>query len=132
MMKQLIANSSLNSQPDWILKFLNRAVKNFNDYKTKPETFFDEKFAKAGLTFHSKPFFHQKVCTYLCLKEKNFMLLADPGAGKSKVMLDAAHWLIGAKQIKKVLVLIPNVVNIPSWGKQIVEHRPELRFMPLL
>lgn len=129
-MKHVIGQLLPGEQP-WVGKFLNRPLKDYESYKKKSRKFYEDKFAEIGVTFHTKPFFHQLVCSYLALKEKQFMNLVDVGLGKSAISL---YVIYGAKKMglgHKALVLVPNLINIPSWKEEVKIHRPELKFVGL-
>jgi SNF2 family DNA or RNA helicase len=50
----------------------------------------------------------------------------DLGLGKTKTALDSIRWLKHAGRIHRVLVLVPNVVNLEGWRLEIAKHAPDL------
>jgi len=129
-MKHKLGELFPGEQP-WIGKFLNRPLNDFESFKKKARKFYEEKFDSIGVKFHVKPFFHQLVCAYLALKEKKFIHLVDVGLGKTQITLTVIY---GAKKMgigHKTLVLVPNLINIPSWEDEVEAHRPELKFIGL-
>lgn len=62
------------------------------------------------------PFKHQLAAIYLGLCFEGFLFFLDMGTGKTGVALNLiqirkTHW----KQVKKTLVVVPNVVNVENW-----------------
>ena len=129
-MKHKIGELLPGEQP-WVGHYLNRAVRNYESYKKQSADYYKAKFEEIGLKFHVEPFFHQLVCAYLILKEKKFMLLADVGLGKSAAALTAIYGAKLMKQGHHTLILVPNLINIPSWKAEVEQHRPELSFIGL-
>jgi len=77
--------------------------------------------------FVHPPFHHQGVAFLLCAKYPGYLVLLDPGLGKTKVMLDLHAWRRKAGLAKRMLVLVPNASNVLTWENQVTEHTPWLR-----
>lgn len=72
-----------------------------------------------------EPRIHQAATLLLCLKYPQYVVLADPGLGKTKIMLDLAALRAERGQVKRVLVLVPFASLTTEWVSQYVEHRPQ-------
>ena len=76
--------------------------------------------------FVTKPWHHQLVGFWLAVTNPHLFLLYDMGLGKSRISLDAIRYLRRIKKLKRVLILVPNVVNLESWRTEIKKHAPDL------
>ncbi|MFH1738369.1 MAG: SNF2-related protein [bacterium] len=76
--------------------------------------------------FYTEPRHHQKICFYLLTKFPRELEILDMGLGKTKLILDAFRWHKAAKNLKRILVLVPNVVNLEGWRMEIAKHAPDL------
>lgn len=76
----------------------------------------------SGFKFKVKPFHHQLVSLWLAVCYPGFLFTLDMGLGKSKVMLDAFEWHRRASGAQRMLVLVPNSVNLYTWAEQVEQH----------
>lgn len=65
---------------------------------------------------------HQLTSFLLTAQLKNFFLLLDMGLGKSWITLNSIQYWINNKEIKRALVVVPNLVNIAGFAAQVEEH----------
>lgn len=72
--------------------------------------------------FKTKPWLHQLVCFYIGLCEPEFLYLLDMGLGKSKILLDLITQRQREKRLRRALVTVPRLINIDSWGDDILRH----------
>ena len=109
-------------------EYLNRPLRNLNEMKNWSAATLDRKLAKLRPkpTFITEPRLHQKACFLSLIKLPHNMQLLDMGLGKTKLVLDAFRWLKSANKIKRILVLVPNVVNIEAWRLEVAKHAPDL------
>lgn len=123
------------SIPLWAHTFLDRPVNNYESFKKEGAAFFLEKFNEIGLTFPNPdctPKFHQLVCIYLCIKLQQFMLLVDLGLGKTGIMLNTIKGLqLRGLSKKKTLVLVPTLLLISEWEKELQKHRPDMKLIKM-
>ena len=68
--------------------------------------------------------------TYLVLRRNNCIFITG-NSGKSAIALNIIRERMRQGQIKRTLVLVPNVVNITSWAAEIIKHAPELRVVKM-
>jgi SNF2 family DNA or RNA helicase len=80
-------------------------------------------------TFKVKPVFkghdrwtHQLVCFLIGMSYPEYLFLLDMGLGKTAICLDIMTQKVREKQITKSLVMVPRMVNLASWEKDITAH----------
>lgn len=73
-------------------------------------------------SFKTKPYLHQLVCFYIGICVDRFMFQLDMGLGKTKIVLDVLWYKKRVDDLRKVLVLVPETLNIEGWEEQILEH----------
>jgi len=90
--------------------------------KTSPKTLREElEYHSDGLyTPKTDPYHCQLVSTLLGVINRNFLFLLDMGAGKSKIATDLIR--TQRTEIKKTLILVPNLVAIASFTDQVRTH----------
>ena len=76
-------------------------------------------------------FTHQLAATYLGLCHDGFLYFLDMGGGKTLCSLTVIQCRKTLKQIKRVLVLVPNLVNVESWLEE-VEKFTDLKAVGLI
>ncbi len=84
----------------------------------------------SGFRFKTAPYLHQLVCWYIGVCEGSFLFLLDMGGGKTKIILDIFGYYRKTRGFKKILVLVPNIINIDAWAEE-VEIHSDLRVMML-
>jgi SNF2 family DNA or RNA helicase len=81
---------------------------------------------KPAPAFYTEPMRHQKVAFYLMAKLPCLMGILGLGLGKTKLTLDVIRWRKSAGLLSKVLILVPNAVNLEGWRLEIAKHAPDL------
>lgn len=79
------------------------------------------------LHLHTVPWIHQLACLLIGVNRKQFLFLLDVGLGKTKVILDTFHNRSFSGEVTRLLVVVPNRVNIGTWREQLRIHQPNLR-----
>ncbi len=67
----------------------------------------------------TKLFTHQLASLYLGLCFDGFLYFLDMGLGKSRIALTAIESRQKLKQVKRTLIVVPNLVNVESWLEEI-------------
>lgn len=108
---------------DVIEHFLARKLDSHDWIKTVSDTELDEAISDLNvpLSLRLKPRRHQKASYYICVNTNNFMLHLDMGLGKTAISLMVFDFLRKEGLAKKMLAVVPNVVNIKNWEEQIIE-----------
>jgi SNF2 family DNA or RNA helicase len=120
---------SQNAVEAYSESYLNRPLEDHSAVKTENELSLRAKIGPHK--FVLKPFLHQLACLLLGITYSNFLFFLDMGAAKTCLILNVIRWRRARGQIKRTLVLVPNVVNIATWVDQIALHAPELRAVRL-
>ena len=76
-------------------------------------------------------FTHQLASVNLGLAFNNFLYLLDMGLGKTRIALNIAQCRKLLRQVKRTLVVVPNLVNIESWLEE-VEKFTDLKAVGLV
>jgi SNF2 family DNA or RNA helicase len=108
--------------------YLERPLRDLNEMKSWSPEKVDRALAKLDPkpVFITKPRHHQKVCFLLLAKDPQTLQLLGMGLGKTKLVLDVFRWYKAAGKLKRLLVLVPNIVNLESWRAEIALHAPDL------
>jgi SNF2 family DNA or RNA helicase len=108
--------------------YLNRELRNLNEMKEWSPAKVERKLAalQPQPVFVTQPRLHQKVCFLLLANDPQTLQLLGMGLGKTKLVLDVFRWYKSAGKMKRLLVLVPNVVNLESWRNEIALHAPDL------
>jgi superfamily II DNA or RNA helicase len=111
-----------------IRDFLNRSLRNLNEMCSLSADEIDEGIASLDPQpkFVTNPLLHQRVCFYLLARCPQVLLWLEMGLGKTKIVLDSFRWYKSAGRLHRLLVCVPNVVNIEEWRDQIAQHAPDL------
>ena len=72
--------------------------------------------------FKTTPWLHQLVCFYIGMCEPRFLFLLDMGLGKSKILSDLITQTQREGDLRRALILVPNVVNMASWKDDLAVH----------
>lgn len=124
-------------KPETISWFLNRQLASYDNLKDLSVEDIDAKLAELDPKpeFFTKPgttaFLHQKVLFYIGLTVPTFLFFADMGVGKTCVCLNIINYRKKIGQVKKALVLVPNVPNTDNWVEECKEHTPWLKAIAL-
>jgi len=105
--------------------FLERPMRDSTVAKRMSERKLDRLIEKAGLEFHTEPRRAQKVCVLLGWRYPSYLFLLGMGGGKSKVSLDLFRNRRRAGQVRRMLVLVPNIVNLGAWEEEAHKHAPD-------
>ena len=111
-----------------IQEYLERPLRDLNAMKRWSPEKIRKKLASLdpSPTFITEPRHHQKVCFYALAKLPRSLQLLHMGLGKTKLVLDAFRWHKTAGNVNRMLVLVPNVVNLEGWRDEIAKHAPDL------
>lgn len=109
-----------------ITEFLNRKLNDFSWIKEVPEEELDSAIKELGYESNLKllPHKHQKASFYLCACLDKFMLILDMGLGKTFISLMLYDFLKQQNKVKKMLVIVPNVINLQNWLEEIEKITP--------
>lgn len=119
--------------PSAVKRFLRRPLRRLSGYTTWSREEILDRLDRLDPQphFHTRPYRHQLICFYLCLKYPTLFLNVDMGLGKTKVMLDLFSYLKRTGEVGRMLVLVNTVVNIETWEEQAREHTPDLECVGL-
>ena len=114
--------------PYAVENYLSRELRDLNVRKRWSAAKVERKLSELSPrpTFVTEPHHYQRIGFYLLATLPHVLLLWDMGLGKTKTVLDVVRWHKAAKHLKRVLVLVPNVVNLDSWRAEIEKHAPDL------
>jgi len=115
---------------NFAVRYLQRPVKDHNYVKKLARPLLEARIPNSGMIV-PKPWDHQLACVYLGLQNPGFLFFLKMGSGKSAIALNIIRERMRQGQIKRTLVLVPNVVNITSWAAEIIKHAPELRVVKM-
>jgi len=119
-----------------VREFLARE-KSLEDYRSIKELDDDQLMdvmdaaLEAEPEFITPPFKHQLACFLVGLIEPQFLFFLDMGLGKSKLVLDLFRYRQQRGAARRMLVLVPNTVNLMSWEQQGAIHRPDVNLVSL-
>lgn len=104
-----------------VQQFIHRPRENFDWIKTVSRHELEESIHEICPSFNPKVtlFTHQLASIYLGLCLEDFLYFLDMGAGKTLIALSLAQARKDLKQVKRILVVVPNLVNIESWIEEI-------------
>jgi SNF2 family DNA or RNA helicase len=77
--------------------------------------------------FVTPPKKHQLVYNVICQRIPRFLIFLDAGGGKSKIALDLIRYRKAMGELKAALVLVPYLINLGTWEKQVEAHAPDLK-----
>jgi SNF2 family DNA or RNA helicase len=103
--------------------FLARPMRDSAKAKTFSDEELDAKIRELGATFHTPLRWAQKICFLLAIKHKKYQLLMEMGGGKTFT----SYALFENTPSKRMLVLVPNVVNLDEWQREGRLHAPNLK-----
>lgn len=107
-------------------EFLARPMRDSRVAKRLPERRLDSMIADQGLEFVTQPRHAQKVCALLGWKYHRYLFLLGMGGGKSKIVLDQFRNRKLTGEAKRLLVFVPNIVNLGAWEVEARKHAPDL------
>jgi SNF2 family DNA or RNA helicase len=109
-----------------VREYMDRSLKDSDKARRFSDGALDRKVAKYKYKFHTVPFRQQLIQFLLGIKYNGYVFLADMGLGKTKVALDLIRYRIQKGKVKKALVLVPSLSNIPTWTDEVWKHAPDL------
>jgi len=107
---------------DALKEYLARPLRDSTRAKRFSSQALDRKIKKAGLQLLTEPRQAQKVCLLLGWKYPSYLFLLACGGGKSMICLELFRNRRRLKRAKRMLVLVPNVVNLGEWENQVERH----------
>jgi SNF2 family DNA or RNA helicase len=111
-----------------IREYMQRPLRDLSVMKRWSLRKIDRKLAELDPlpVFITTPRRHQKICFYIIAKLPHDLQLLDMGLGKTKLVLDAFRWFKTAGRMRRLLVLVPAVINLEAWRDEIKKHAPDL------
>ena len=107
--------------------FLARPLRDSDKAKRFSDDALDSKLRAAGLSFLGKPLrTAQKVCLLLAWKYPRYLILMGMGGGKTRVILDLFRNRKLKGQARRMLVVVPYVVNLREWCLEAEKHVPDV------
>jgi SNF2 family DNA or RNA helicase len=107
--------------------FRHRKLQDSSKSKSLPESKLDSMLADREFFYEMEPRYAQKICLLLGWKYDSYLFLMGTGGGKTKLTLDLFRNKKDIGKASRMLVLIPNVVNLREWELQVGMHGPELK-----
>lgn len=86
---------------------------------------------RSRFRFATRPYKHQIVAFFIGVCVGQFLFLLDMGLGKTKVVLDVLRYRKIEGEARRMLVLVPNVVNLDAWEEEVGIHAPDLECIAL-
>jgi SNF2 family DNA or RNA helicase len=111
--------------PKAVEEFLARKMRDGALAKRFSTRALDAKLAAADFRCTRPPRFAQKVSLLLGWKYSSYLFLLGMGGGKSTIVLELFRRRFAAGQVKRMLVLVPNVVNLDEWVREAAKAAPE-------
>lgn len=106
-----------------VSEYLARKLDDFTWIKDVPEdALYDDLLRAGGAPYKTRPWKHQLAYLVLMDTIDRLLILLDMGGGKTKIILDDATTKIRDGRVGKVLVLVPNALNIDTWCRAAAEH----------
>ena len=120
--------------PNLVLKkFLGRKLKDYRTYQklspTEVQILCDRLPIRPPIW--KKLRHDQKVCFVIGAETGRFFYCNDTGTGKSFLSIALILYFAKLKQNKRVLVLVPNLINKSEWAREIVKHSPNTDYLVL-
>lgn len=112
--------------------YFERPLDNFDWIKTATQDQLIDQFAELEYVpdLKTEPWTHQLACIYIGICFPQFLYLLDMGTGKTKIVLDLAQYYKDIGEVKKVLVVVPTVLNVGEWEDEVKKHS-NLRYVAL-
>lgn len=104
-------------------EYLSRKLDDFTWIKNiHADHLYEELLRSGAAPYKTRPWKHQLAYLVLMDTLDRLLILLDMGGGKTKIILDDATTKIRDGRVGKVLVLVPNALNIDTWCRAAVEH----------
>ena len=107
---------------DAVTKFLARDLRDSSAVKDLSEAALDAKLEREGIEFTKRPRWAQKICVLLGWRYTSYLFLMGMGGGKTFVTLTLFRNYRRIGEVRRMLVLVPNVVNLGEWVDQVEQH----------
>lgn len=116
-----------------VKKFMNRELKNYDSWKKLSDEQLQRKCDALPVRppIWAKLKRHQKVCFLIGVETKRFGFWSDTGTGKTLLSIALILYFIRLRHNKRVLVLVPNLINKGEWAREIRKHAPDTPFATL-
>ena len=111
-----------------IKAFLERDRNDFSWVKRVPAADMEEHVYSRWNAFHTKPWLHQLANFAIGMEQPQFLFNLFAGAGKTKLVADLIRFHKLKSGLKRVLVSMPNIINIETWANQLDRHAPDLTY----
>jgi hypothetical protein len=109
-----------------VAEFLERPMMNSNLVKGASSSKLDKLLFDEGIEFTTPPRQAQKACFLLGWKYPRYLFLMGTGGGKSYLCLSLFSNKKRVGEVSRMLVLVPNTVNLGSWELEVDKHAKEL------
>ena len=103
-----------------IEEYWSRDLRDSANAKAVHEDDLDAMLENGGYEFIKPLRYAQKVCFLLGMKYPKYQFNAGCGAGKTYLSIS----LFRNRDAERMLVLVPNVINLPEWVSQVAEYLP--------
>ncbi len=116
-----------------ITKFVNRDLKDFRAFKKLSDAELQRRCDRlpARPPIWAKLKRHQKVCFLIGAETKRFAFWSDTGTGKTLLSIALILYFAKLRHNKRVLVLVPALINKDEWAREIRKHAPDTPFATL-
>lgn len=117
------------TSPEVIEAWLNRNLRDSNRWKNADTQRIKEYVIKKlpiRPRFKYEPYTHQWACMGLGFMHKRYYFACDMGTGKSKIVTDLFRFQRRLKRARRMLVVVPNVMNLGQWREELRKHGDEL------
>ena len=119
--RTIIAKSAIKS-------FLERERDDFTWIKNVSKPDLQEYVYDRWNAFHTEPWNHQLASFAIGMEQPQFIFNLFMGGGKTKLVADLIRFHKLRSGLKKVLVTVPNLINIETWANQLDRHAPDLTY----
>jgi len=109
-----------------VQEFMERPMRDSTVAKRMDPKKVDRILKEQQAEFLTEPREAQKVCFLLGWKYERYLFLLGCGSGKSKLTLDLFRNRRKVGTAKRMLVLVPNIVNLGAWEQEIQKHAWDL------
>lgn len=108
-----------------VTEYLDRDLRDMHGYKTMSNNDVDAVIDSMGNVINTVPYPHQARCFVAGLNVDKFLLLLNPGTGKTKIALDIFSARHAMKQsTRRMLIVVPSPANVAAWAAEIETHQP--------
>lgn len=106
-----------------LVEYFGRKLDDWSWLKGVPEAdLYNELVALGAAPYKTRPWKHQLAYLLLMQTLDRLLILLDMGGGKTKIILDDVTAKMQRGLVYKVLVVVPNSLNIDTWCRAAQEH----------